>query len=190
MNRSLQLFDVEISRMQWSVKTLIDLRWEWGGCETWPWTTWSWNMAGVLNVHPHELARVLVGNASPLWRCFLPEIVFFSISIKQTHLCRLKCQFPTYMRQHCFINHVESFITASMLKAWLCLRLQSFSLYSQPTASFSATTACFLLNLGWMTVITACMEILRDHICLQIINGLKSLKLIFKSKFRKIRVVH
>lgn len=29
------------------------------------------------------------------------------------------------MRQYHFINHVESFITASMLKAWLCLRLHS-----------------------------------------------------------------
>lgn len=66
----------------------------------------------------------------------------------------------------------------------------SFFLYSQPTASFTATSACFLFNLGWMNVITARMQILRDHICLHIINGLKSLKIVFKSKFRKISVVH
>lgn len=156
MNRSLQSFDGEITRMQWSVKALIDLRWEWGGRETWPWTTWSWNMAGVLNVHPHELAPVLVGNASPLWRCFLPEIVFFSFSMKQTHL--RKCQYPTYMRQYHFINHVESFITASMLKAWLRLRLQwvSLSTHSQLPPPQLLLHAVYLIWGGLMWLLHAC----------------------------------
>lgn len=47
-----------------------------------------------------------------------------------------------------------------------------------------------LFNLGWMNVITARMQILRDHICLHLIKGLKSLKPVFKRKFRKILVVH